>query len=240
MYDAASWSAGARRLALRTLETVPPAYCAIMRRRHPEWRVVDPRVDLVIEGYQSSANTFARMAAEHSNPGIVVASHVHSWAHVAQARILRKPVIVLLRNPVDAISSHAVRMQLNDLGHELQRYRTFYRRVWPLRSQVVVAPFETVTARFGDVMDAVNQRFGASFKRFDHENADANAAIFDQMDREMDSIGASWQVAHPKQDRGDATDAVRARLQSEPHRRALADCQAVYERLHAVSSLVAS
>ena len=55
---------GLRAAGVRVLENVPPAYCAIMRRRHPEWLVVDRRCDLVIEGYQSSGNTFARKLSE--------------------------------------------------------------------------------------------------------------------------------------------------------------------------------
>jgi hypothetical protein len=218
-------------MATRALEFVPPAYCAVMHRRHPEWRTVDRSADLVIEGYQSSGNTFARMAAEYTNPGLDVASHVHSWAHVAQARLVGKPVVVLLRDPEDAISSHVVRMELADVDHELRRYRTFYRGVWPLRSQVVLAPFEMVTTRFGDVVDAVNRRYGTSFRPFDHHDPAATEAIFEQMEREMASIGAQWRVARPRPERQAATEAVRESLREVERGRALAGCRAAYERL---------
>lgn len=223
----------AKALAVRALEHLPPAYCAVMQRRHREWRTVDRAADLVIEGYQSSGNTFARMAAEHANPGIDVASHVHSWAHVAQARRLGKPVIVLLRAPEDAISSHAARMELADLDAELRRYRTFYRGVWRFRDEVVLAPFEVVTKRFGEVIGSVNRRFGTALRPFDHEDPAATEAIFEQMEREMASIGAEWRVARPRAERQEATAMVRRALAEGGRRRAMAGCRRAYDRLMA-------
>src|SRR5256714_6089658 len=99
-----------------------------MRPRHPEWFLVNAGTDVVIESYQSCGNTFARKAMEHATPRARVASHSHSWANVARGLRLRKPVVVLLRHPLDAVASHAVRMRLDDLDRELRRYRHFYRR----------------------------------------------------------------------------------------------------------------
>src|SRR5438132_3094774 len=125
-------SSRARTLAADLLEYVPGAYCSVMRRRHPEWFLVDADTDLVLEGYQSCGNTFARKAMEHANPTARIASHSHSWANIAHGLRLGKPVVVLLRAPLDAVASHAVRMRLDDLDRELRRYRQFYRRVGAL------------------------------------------------------------------------------------------------------------
>ena len=107
------------------LESLPVAYCAVMRSRHPEWFLAGAGTDVVIEGYQSCGNTFARKAMEHSNPSVRIASHTHSWANVAVGLRLGKPVIVLLRQPLDAVASHAVRMRLDDLDPELSGYPRF-------------------------------------------------------------------------------------------------------------------
>src|ERR671917_1161141 len=113
-----------------------------MRRRHPEWFLVDADTDLVIEGYQSCGNTFARKATEHANPDARIASHSHSWANVARGLRLGKPVVILLRPPLDAIASHAVRMRLDNLDRELRRYHRFFRKVAGATDNVVVTPFE--------------------------------------------------------------------------------------------------
>ena len=232
-------SARIRTLATDLLEYLPGAYRSVMRPRHPEWFLVDSDTDLVIEGYQSCGNTFARKAMEHANPSVRIASHTHSWANVALGLRLGKPVIVLLRPPVDAVASHAVRMRLDDLHRELHRYHRFYRRVAGVTNSVVVAPFETTTNRYGDVIRALNARAGTDFAVFDHDDPAAHAMVLDEMEREVHStapeLDLRWRIARPNPDRQEATRAMKARLQGDGYRPALARCQAVYERLLAHS-----
>lgn len=232
MARGADGSPALRSRGVRLLENIPPVYCAIMRRRHPEWLVVDRRCDLVIEGYQSSGNTFARKAIEFANPGIRLGSHVHRWAHVAQAQLLRKPVLVLLRDPEDAIASHLVRMGLDDTAGELDRYSRFYRGVARIRrAGLVIGTFEDVTRRYGTVIRRINDRFGATLVPFDHEDPGATEAIFAEMEREMESIGASWRVARPREERKAATETARALLRAPEHRSALEACRRAYDAL---------
>jgi hypothetical protein len=225
----------ARTLASDLLERVPALYCALMRRRHPEWFLVDAGTDIVIESYQSCGNTFARKAMEHANPDARIASHSHSWANVARGLRLRKPVVVLLRHPLDAVASHMVRMHLDDVDRELQRYHRFFERVRGVAGDVVVAPFDVTVNRFGDVIAEVNDRFSTSFKIFDHANPAAKAAVFEEMDREALSSPAEldrlWRVARPNAERAAATQEMKDRLRREAHRPALIRCIAVYDQL---------
>ena len=234
-------STRARTLASDLLEYLPGAYCSVMRRRHPEWFLVDCTTDVVIEGYQSCGNTFARKAMEHSNPTLRIASHSHSWANVARGLRLGKPVVVLLRHPLDAVASHTVRMRLDDLDHELRRYHRFFGKVTGVADSVVLAPFDVTVNRFGDVIGAVNTRFRTHFERFDHTDPAAKAAVFEEMDREAFSspseLDRVWRVARPNADRAEATREMKARLSSEAHRPALARCEAVYDQLLGVGGL---
>ncbi len=94
----------ARRGWYSALEHQPAAYCAYRRRRQPASPIVTRSADVVIEARPGCANSFAREAMLLANPGITVASHVHSPAQVLEAIRLRKPVLVLVRDPVDAIA----------------------------------------------------------------------------------------------------------------------------------------
>src|SRR5437763_15527051 len=152
-------SSRARTLATGLLEHVPGAYCSVMRRRHPEWLLVGPDTDLVIEGYQSCGNTFGRKAMEHANPHIRIASHSHSWAHVARAARLGKPVVVLLRHPLDAVASHAVRMRPAALDRASRNYHRFYRRVAAVSGSGVLGPFELTGHRLAEGRRAGHTRF---------------------------------------------------------------------------------
>ena len=237
----AASSALVRTLAIDLLETVPIAYYSVMRRRHPEWFLVDAGTDVVIESYQSCGNTFARKAMEHANPKVRIASHSHSWANVARGLRLGKPVVVLLRHPLDAVASHTVRMRLDDLHHELSRYHRFFRNVTGVADSVVLVPFDVTVNRFGDVIGAINARFRTSFEPFDHTDQAAKAAVFEEMDREAFSspleLDRVWRVARPNADRMEATREMKARLTGPAHRPALARCEAVYDQLLRVGAL---
>jgi hypothetical protein len=234
-------AAWARTLATDLLELAPVAYCSVMRRRHPEWFLVDAGTDVVIESYQSCGNTFARKAMEHANPHVRIASHSHSWANVARGLRLRKPVVVLLRHPLDAVASHTVRMRLDDLDRELHRYYRFFRRVTGVADSVVLAPFDVTVDRFGDVIAEINARFRTRFEPFDHTDPAAKAAVFEEMDREALSspseLDRMWRVARPNADRAEATRKMAARLSSPAHRLALARCETVYDQLLRVGAL---
>jgi hypothetical protein len=243
----AAASSRARTLAADLLEYVPGAYCSVMRRRHPEWFLVDVDTDLVLEGYQSCGNTFARKAMEHANPTVRIASHSHSWANIARGLRLGKPAVVLLRPPLDAVASHAVRMRLDDLDRELHRYCQFYRRVAETAMSavpagataalpgVVLAPFEVTVNRFCEVIGRVNARFATRFNLFDHTDPVAVAAVFDEMEREALScpseLDRMWRIARPSAEREEATREMRARLPGGRHEAALTRCEAVYEEL---------
>ncbi|HEU5449735.1 MAG TPA: hypothetical protein VFW57_12045 [Acidimicrobiia bacterium] len=231
----------ARTLAAELLEQVPIAYCSVMRRRHPEWFLVDGDTDIVIESYQSCGNTFARKAMEHANPQVRIASHSHSWANVARGLRLGKPVVVLMRHPIDAVASHAVRMHLDDLGKELHRYHRFFDRVTPVAERVVLAPFDVTVNRFGDVIAEVNRRYSTSFRPYDHTDPAAKAAVFEEMDREAMSSASEldrvWRVARPNAARAEATHEMKERLRSDLHRPALVRCLAAYDRLLRVGGL---
>jgi hypothetical protein len=234
-----------RTLATDLLEQVPSAFCSVMRRRHPEWFLVDVDTDLVIESYQSCGNTFARKAMEHANPQARIASHSHSWANVARGLRLHKPVVVLLRPPLEAVASHAVRMRLDDLDYELRRYYRFFRRVagvstvksgdTPEPPGVVLTPFDVTVNRFGDVIGAVNSRFATRFNLFDHADPAAKAAVFEEMEREAltspTELDRMWRIARPNAERAEATREMRALLTGDRHRPALARCEAVYDEL---------
>jgi hypothetical protein len=100
------------------LERQPAAYCGYRRLRHPTWPVVGAGTDVVIEGRPGCGNSFAREAMLLANPGIRVASHVHSPAQVLEAIRLHKPVLVIVRDPLDAIVSEAARFEDVDIRRD--------------------------------------------------------------------------------------------------------------------------
>lgn len=229
----------ARAAGVSALERSPALYCRVMRRRH-QLPFLDAATEIVIDGYPCSANSFARLAFLHANPGARVATHTHRWPHLALAVRRGIPAVVLIREPVDAVASHVVRMGA-DPAAEFAHYERFYRSLLPLVDHVVVAPFDVVTSRFGTVIDRVNQQFATGFVPFDHDDATAVAAVFDEMDAPTrwrqqtgDETGAhdwQWKVAHPSPERHERTAGVKELISSTPFSERRERCQELYDRM---------
>lgn len=144
-------------------------YLAYSRLKHPD-RTVGRSTEIVIEGARRSANTFAVAAFElaQSRP-VAVAHHRHASAQVLEGVRRGLPVVVLVRDPCDAVCS-AVAHHEGRLSSEraLREHVAFHEGVLPVRGSVVVAPFELVVSDFGAVVRAVNARFGTDFGVFEH------------------------------------------------------------------------
>ncbi|MEJ2521236.1 MAG: hypothetical protein P8Y91_13005 [Desulfuromonadales bacterium] len=101
---------------------------------------------LCIDGFPRSANTFLTLFFSHWNPNAAVAHHVHLPLQVRMAVKYRVPTIVLIRPPLDAITSLLIREKFLHLWVALIAYRLFYRQVARYRESFVLADFATVLA----------------------------------------------------------------------------------------------
>jgi hypothetical protein len=86
----------------------------------------------------------------------------------------------------------------------LTAWTRFYRQLWPIRDDVVIAPFGVVTTDLGTVIDAVNRRFGTTFARFDHTDANVEACFrsIEAQNAQRHGSIVETRVARPSQDRG--------------------------------------
>lgn len=158
-------------------------------------RVVHPNTELVIEGFQRCANSFAVQAfrsVNDSNQKMRIATHLHSPANVLQALRFKIPSMVLIRDPDEALVSWlALAIQLGKLPEQslrpenqlkrmqywTQRYTEFYQQLMPVRASIVINDFKEVVSDFGQCIDQLNQKFQTTFQRFEHTSA-TEAEIF--------------------------------------------------------------
>jgi hypothetical protein len=228
-----------RRRWYRVLERAPIAYCA-WQRRFPDRNVVDARTDLLVEGYPSAANTFTREALEHADPGIRIASHLHTVAHVHRALHLGVPVLILLRPPVDSVVSVLARFpaQDSDVGTELREYVRFYRGVLALADQVALACFEDTTTRLGDVTRALNRQLGTSFLPFDEGDPEAQRIVQAKIDGWTKAVFGPDSERHralPSVERRTAASALRAEVTGRTHAVLRAHAEALNRDLAAIA-----
>jgi len=166
---------------LRTRWSEHRSYLTYSRYRHP-LNVVDETTQLVIEAFPRSANTFATVAFQLSQPAPVrVAHHLHAPAQVAAAVRRGIPVLVLVRHPRDAVTSQVIRSPGISIPSALSAYARFHERVAPVRTECQIATFEQVTDDFGSVIHALNRRYGTNFGLFQH-TSEAVAEVYRMID----------------------------------------------------------
>lgn len=225
----------ANRLA-DALDRFPAAYMAVQRirqrGRHGAHRLVTPDHHLVIEAFPRSGSSFAQMAFVQANPDSArrVATHIHRSAQVLTAARLKVPVLVLVRPPEATVTSllamgiqkgQLPQMAADDLraciGETLRRYVNFHSRIEPVDA-MVIARFEDVIADYGQIIGALNARFGTAFQQFPH-TAETVAEVF----------GAGRDHLSPNADR----DRLKTALRDTYLAASLQDLRARAEAVHA-------
>lgn len=198
-------------------------------------RYVTRKSDLVIEGYPRSGNSFARWAfiTAQKRP-VEVADHFHSIGHIQRGIRLKKPVLVLVRSPEDAVSSFLVHQQGNySVRRALIEYIQFYTYTCRQSGSVVVATFDQVTTDFGAVIDRVNRRFGTRFESFLHteENVARCFEIMEERNRKrMSSQTRICRISRPVPSREGLKDAMMQDVMSNSYAGLLQEARTVYQR----------
>jgi hypothetical protein len=171
------------------------SYLFVARLRHG-LELAGDETELLIDGFPRSGNTFAVVAFQLAQPAPVrISHHIHSSAHMIAAAKRGTPVVVTVREPVEAVLSCVIREPYVSLGHALRAYAAFYRTLQPWRDRMVVAEFREIITDFGEVVGRVNERFGTAFTPFAHTPesvAECFGIIEDRARRPVwdDSIGA--------------------------------------------------
>ena len=110
--------------------------------------IASPSSSILIEGYPRSGNTFLVMLINHQRtskglPQLKIAHHTHRWENLRIAQIFDVPSVVLVRPPIDAISSfyvfHSGRLPVDDVA---LRWQEFYEFSLNILDQVTVVSFE--------------------------------------------------------------------------------------------------
>jgi hypothetical protein len=125
-------------------------------------------VDLVIDGYPRSANSFAVNAffSAQEEP-VRVSHHLHAAANIIYAAKRNIPVLLLVRTPEDAVPSYAIYSSVS-LMHALNYNIRFHRHVAPFIQQLCVADFHQIRTDYGAVMHRLNRKYNLNYRVFEH------------------------------------------------------------------------
>ncbi|MCG7893388.1 MAG: hypothetical protein JAZ12_02945 [Candidatus Thiodiazotropha taylori] len=131
--------------------------------------LVNERTDIVIEGYPRSGNTFSVLAFQYAQKDTPhIAHHLHASAQVIWAVKKSIPVVVLIREPIDAILSFVIRDKNVGIDEAIKQYIRFYKSIIPYINDIVIAEFDTVISDYGKIIRLINEKYLSTFEVFNH------------------------------------------------------------------------
>lgn len=230
-----------RRNATRQLRTLLENFPAVHMRFYV-WRArrhgyavseLHRSSQLAVVGYEGSGNTFFRVAFNRVNPDAELASHVHTAGLAAAATRLRVPLLILVRDPADAVASKLARFaEAPSIEWALADYARLYERCRRYIDDSVVATFEAATTRPGAITAAVNERFGVSLAVFaDDDEHEVAAALEHMQQHSVETFGAEAALrgSAPSEERAAAKKVLLAEIGAPKNARALQRCRTAAE-----------
>lgn len=199
-------------------------------------RLASPDSQLVIQAFPRSGNTFATLAFLSSQPQHVnLAHHLHAPAQLIAAARWRRPALLIVRPPADAVCSFVQREPQISPRQALRNWRRFHAPLLPHLDAFVVATFDQVTGDFGAVVRRINARFGTDFVPFVH-TADNVAACFEAIEaRNARRFGGGavveTGVARPSPVRQAQKEKIMEDLRAARLASALAQAESIYREL---------
>jgi hypothetical protein len=138
--------------------------------------IATSNVEMCIEGFPRSGNTYFVSAFRSWNPGVTVSHHTHLAGSVKFAVMHDIPTVIIIRKPEDVVSSVLVWDGLLNATIALASYIHFHQTLWKHRRKFLILTFDDVIKEQDVSVQRINQRFNREFcyKKF---SADVDADI---------------------------------------------------------------
>ena len=132
---------------------------------------IDKSTDIVIEGYPRCGNTFAvaafKYAQQKAGKKVKIARHRHELAQVFLAIEYKIPILILIREPLEAISSLVVREKIAPRV-AIKYYIYYYQHIMDVKDKVVIGDFKKVITNYGEIIKEINKKYDKHFEIFEH------------------------------------------------------------------------
>lgn len=132
----------------------------------PDFRnkIVVPKTELCVEGFQRSGNSFFTMLIKREKNKLKLADHVHVSQQVVRACKWDIPTIVLIRHPKDAIASLMAWDPKLKISLAIRSYSAFYNYIKPYQSSFITGHFDTVITKPYLIIQATNRTFNTDIR----------------------------------------------------------------------------
>lgn len=190
----------------------------------PRLMVVKGNTNICIEGYPRSGNSYlVRMfkLANNNIPPEQICHHSHSIHAVKKAVEFRLPVLVVIRNPIDAITSLCIAREGNkgisnqNITIHILEYLDFYSWISKHLDKIELCSFEDVISNFNSVIAKLNDRFGTEFNAFFSEER-GKLQVFQEAKNDSPHKNNHCRSPLPDNLRQRISDSVRLKVAKNP------------------------
>jgi hypothetical protein len=145
-----------------------------------------PDTELVIDGFQGSANSFATVAFKYCQTQPVrLMHHCHAPVLIIKAIQQQVPVLLTVRQPIDTVMSLTSRWSYISVNQALKSYIGFYTKLKPYTDQCIISTFQQTTQHLDKIIEVLNDQFNTQFDLVDVGlvNADCRKKVSDSPER---------------------------------------------------------
>ena len=166
--------------------------------------VVDASVDIVIEGYPRSGNTFCVALFRYlSTSDIKIARHRHEIAQIKSSIRFKKIAIFVIREPLSSVSSFVVREDVS-VKYALEYYIKYYSELMASLDYIYIV------RNTEDFVENARSFLGLSYlSSYDSDDfGEVNKFVLDMEREDSGGIVRASHVAMPNKDRDESKNAV--------------------------------
>lgn len=206
----------------------------LIERKYDPSLIANETTELVLEGYPRSGNTFAwDMINILCDGKLRMSHHVHEYKNVAIGQSKGAPVVILIRNPMDAILSFSIYSD-NPIPFCARQYFDFYEGVLKYNDGFCFVAFDQVINDFNGVIRKINAETGVSIPEADNLEAVAKEARARAKARSVKTHGekALQRVGTPTAEREEMKYLKRSEVRD--HLAERPDINDVYQRVMAL------
>lgn len=213
-----------------------------IRRKWENWKVennnpfppsvvISSETTAVVDGFPRSGNSFFVALLSVSQPSsLVMSHHLHSAAHIKAGVRKGVPVVVIVREPRDAVLAYQAYDKLVPLSECLRDWISFYRQILSLpQKSFALARFERFIKDGNHVVDDVNAVFPDFLRKFDHETQQVRAKEY--LENVSQKAFGKPHQSQPSGERNAYKKKIESQLEHPKLKRLLRQAQEIYERL---------
>lgn len=189
--------------------------------------------NIVIDGFPRCANTYATYAFDIAqDKRLSIAHHIHKKSQFLVAEEYGIPAILLIRNPIDCISSLLIRQPKYEPLTLFKGYYYLYHGLLK-HDGYIVAEFKDVLNNYGNLIAKVNLKFAANFNLYvkNEENEERIKQIIHAQEDLIDAGNPLQRVAYPNDEKKNSVKEIKKNLHSTVYKKWSDKCIDVYNEM---------